>query len=85
MKINVHIERLVLDGVPVEQRHASRLRTALEQELIRLLCDGGPAAGLSGGGALPRISAGAIKLDSRNDATEFGRDIARAVYEGIGR
>lgn len=37
MKINLDIERLVLDGVPIDHHDAPLVQTAVEGELTRLL------------------------------------------------
>ena len=84
MNINLHIERLVLDGVnvPPGQRHL--LRASVETELVRLLTDGGLSPSLAAGGALPHVSANDIQLTGGNDPVELGRQIAQSVYGGIG-
>lgn len=83
MKIALHIERLVLDGVPLGAAQGARLRRAVEQELARLIARGGlPDAGQ--GGAVARADAGAIRMRPRDDADALGRKIAQAAYRGIG-
>ena len=37
MKINLHIDEIVVDGISLTQRERAHLATALEQELARLL------------------------------------------------
>ena len=85
MNINLHIERLVLDGVPVAQGREPVVRAAVEAELTRLLAADGLASDLAAGGALPRIQAGEIQLAGADNSEQLGRQIARAVYGGIGR
>ena len=51
MNINVSIERLVLDGLPVSSAQGSLLGAAVETELARLLATGGLKMGLQFGGA----------------------------------
>ncbi len=60
MKIHLHIERLVLDGVAVDQPRI--LREALAQELTSRLTEGGLSPELRPGGALPYLRGGAIEL-----------------------
>jgi hypothetical protein len=84
MNINLHIERLVLDGLPVESRQADALREAVEAELIRLLTESGLSAGLQTGGVIPRLQAQAIHLDARNSPPQIGEQIGRAVYGSLG-
>ncbi|HUH61504.1 MAG TPA: hypothetical protein VLZ50_00850 [Terracidiphilus sp.] len=83
MRIHLHIDRLRLDGVPVEQPHA--LRAALEAELKRKLAEGGLAAEFRAGTAVPRASGGAIGIERKSGAAQLGRQIAGAVYHGIGK
>ena len=84
MNINLHIERLVLDGVEVEPSQADLVRRAVEGELSRLLAAGGLAPGLQSGGALPSIGAGSLDLGINDNPTRLGQEIARSVYDGIG-
>lgn len=85
MNINLHIERLVLDGVDTASGQRHLLQSAVETELSRLLIEGGLAHQLTGGGALPRINSPAIQLNGGNDPARLGRKIAGAVYGGIGK
>jgi hypothetical protein len=85
MNINLHIERLVLDGVALSRGQESLLRAAVEAELTRLLSTHGVAQGLMSGGALPRLRAGEIQLSGESSAPQLGQQIARAVYGGLGR
>ena len=85
MKIVVHIDRLVLEGLPLTSAQSPRLRRAIERELSRLLSSGGIAAALSRGGALPRIDAPSIRFGARERPDALGRRIAGAVYGGIGK
>lgn len=82
MKIRLHIDRVLLDGIAVEQPHA--LRSALEAELAGKLAEGGLAAELRTGFAAPRASGSSIRVDRKTGAAQLGRQIAGAVYHGIG-
>jgi len=84
MNVNVHIERLVLEGVDVASEQRGALHAAVETELVRLLTQGGLASHLSGGGATPRIDGGAISVPGGRKPAQLGRQIAAAVYGGIG-
>lgn len=85
MNIRLHIERLILDGVPLEAGGAVRLQVAVESELGRLLTDGGLDSGLVNGGAIHSLQAGSIQLIDQANPTQLGGQIAQAVYSGIGR
>jgi hypothetical protein len=82
MKINVHIERVILDGVEVD--HPIRFRRSLEKELARRLKEGGVSAEFRQGGIRPYVAGGAIRLNEGHDAARLGTQIAGAAYHGIG-
>jgi hypothetical protein len=85
MNVNLHIERLILDGISIPHRQRPHLQAAVEMELTRLLAADGLAPNLLVGGAVPRVPAGAIQLTGESDPTYLGQQIAQAVYGGIGR
>jgi hypothetical protein len=83
MKINLHIERLVLDGLPIEQHHGPLVQAAVEAELTRLLVAEGPHSRLNlNSGATPRITAPGIQVLNANPV-QTGEQVARAVYGSI--
>lgn len=82
MKIEIHIERVVLDGVPTEQ--PGLLRRALERELTQKLKQGGLSPELQRGTAIPHLNAGGIEIAKRQPVAKLGSQIAGAVYRGIG-
>jgi hypothetical protein len=83
MKINMFIERLVLDGLSVSNYRQPMLRAAVETELARLFTANGPANHLLTAGAVSRISGGDIQQADESDPGRLGQQIARAVYEGV--
>jgi hypothetical protein len=84
MRIAVHIERLVLDGLPVTAAEGPRVRAAVEGELARMLAAGGLNRELATGGAVPRVAAPQISLGPRDRPDAIGRAVARSVHAGIG-
>ena len=84
MNINVHIERLILDGLPIAHRERPMLQAALEAELAHLLTSEGLAPNLQAGGAVQRLQGGTIQLTSGGDTGQLGLQIAQAVYTEIG-
>lgn len=82
MKVHLHIERLVLEGVAIDQPGV--LRRALAQELTGLLMEGGLSPELRHGGAVPSVRGGAIELGQGSNPARLGAQIAGAVYRGIG-
>jgi hypothetical protein len=85
LNIELNIERLVLDGLAATPRERAQIRAAVETELSRLLSEGGLAHELAGGGAMPAINAGNVQIVGDHNPRQLGEQIARAVYEGIGR
>lgn len=85
MNINLHIERLVLDGLAVEPQQQAALKAALEAELAGSLAQNGIASSLQGGGSFAAVQAAAINVGERNEPARLGQQIAQAVYGGISR
>lgn len=88
MKIHVHIERLILDGLPLGPGGGARVQAAVEAELTRLLSSDSLAVlaqAWPAGGAVPDVPAAAIRLNAGARPAEIGGQIARSVYGGIGR
>lgn len=84
MKIKLHIERMVLDGLTVDQTQGGRVRAAVEKELTRLLAAGGVAPELKAGGAVPTVRGGNMRVEKNSRPADLGTNIAGAVYGGIG-
>ena len=82
--IQVHIDRLVLDGLPVQNHEGPAVKKAFQAELGRLLAEGNLSAELTGGGAFREMPGGSMTIGQR-DPRKIGREIARVVYGGIGR
>ncbi len=82
--IQLHIERLVLDGLPIESGQAPHIQAAVEAELTRLLIENGLASHLQTGGAMPRLNVNAIRLTPGGSPAHIGQQIAQSVYGGMG-
>lgn len=78
MRINVHIERVVLDGVPVGRYQAPALRHALEAKL-RLLLAGVPERTVSSSGISVPVLRTPMPAAGSGDAAGWGEGIAAAV------
>jgi len=85
MNINLHIDRLVLDDIPLVPGERPLLQAAVEAELTRLLANGGLSDALQSGGALYSVQAGRIQLTNNGSPARLGEQIAGAVYGGIGK
>jgi len=85
MNINLHIDRLVLDGLPIEHQDGPLVKAAVEAELSRLLTANGLANGLLSGGAMPSVSAPGIQMSSDRNPGRLGQQIGLAIYGGVGK
>ena len=83
MNINLHIERLVLDGVNIAPGQRHLLQAGAEAELTRLLTERGLSPVLTQGANLSRVSTSGIQLTC-NNPTQIGQQIAQSVYGEIG-
>jgi hypothetical protein len=85
MKINLHIDRLVLAGLPIDHHQGPLVKAAVEAELSRLLAANGLANGLMNGGATPSVPAPGIEMSSDGNPARLGHQIGSAIYGGIGK
>jgi hypothetical protein len=85
LNVNLNIERLVLEGFSLRPGEHLLVRAAAERELSRLLSEGGVSQQMLSGGAVPRLSTGNMRVAGDADAGAIGRQIAQAVYGGIGK
>jgi hypothetical protein len=84
MKIRLHIERLVFDGLPVSAAQGASVQEALQQHLANAMSAGGLSPELRMGGDFPALRAFDNPIrQSRPDG--LGAQIAQSVYGAIGR
>lgn len=84
MSIHLHIERLVLDGLPISTAERLLLQTAMETELSQLLRANGLSDELRAGAALAQVHVGDVQVGKGSSPKKLGSDIARAVHQGLG-
>lgn len=85
MKINLHIERLVLEGLPLSRAQGPLVQRAVELELTRLFGGGDIAAGLRSGGTIPHAAGGPLHFAKEASPRQLGTQIAQSVHEGLGK
>jgi hypothetical protein len=83
VKVRLHIERLVLDGLALEPGGAERLQTAVQAELARLLGSVPLNPAFLAGGAIPGLRVGAIELERGHSPAQIGTQLARMVHGGL--
>jgi hypothetical protein len=84
MKVTLHIESLVLNGLPLKREDQRSLRASVERELARLLARDGLHPALTASGAISALNAPVVPLDAGKKPAELGRWIAGAIHRGIG-
>lgn len=86
MNINLHIDRVVLDGIDLKPGEQHWVKAALEAELSRLLTESGALeSGFAQNLTVPRIASNNIQLSGDNNPVRLGEQIAQSVYGGIRR
>jgi hypothetical protein len=83
MNIELHIERLVVEGIPIAPAERALLHTAIHAELERLLRAEGLPGDLPRRGAVARAQAPPVVVPGRPDTLEMGRRLAVAIHEGL--
>jgi hypothetical protein len=83
MKIDLHIEELVLEGFAPDDRH--RIGDAVERELASLLAERGLPPGLAQGAEIPRLDGGSFEMTWTATPEAMGGQVAGAVYGGLSR
>ena len=82
--IRVYIDRLILDGLPVDRIHALFVQMAVEAELRRLLVQSGLSTELMAGGRVPSVHANVMQLSTGSNPSRIGTKIAQSIFSGIG-
>lgn len=85
MKVRIHIERVVLDGLNVAGADPGFIQAALETELSRLVTGGGIHPTLASGGAFAGVRGGGLEFTPETKPAALGSKIARAAYQGFGK
>ena len=83
MNINLHIERLVLHGLPINRRDGRLVQAAVEAELTRLLTEGGLSSDLLTGGALAGVRANSIHVEKGSGPIALGQQIAGSLGKAL--
>ena len=84
MKVRLHIEHLLLDGLPVSNAQGAQVKAAVEAELGRLLTEQGVAHEFRSSIAVPSVNAGPMQMPRRATPVALGTEIARSVFSGVG-
>jgi hypothetical protein len=79
--VELHIEELVLHGLPHGDQH--RVGATVESELARLFTTQGTPPQLARGHEIERLNGGQFEMEPNPGAETIGARIARAVYGGL--
>jgi len=80
--VHLHIERLVVEGLPLEGFDKHMLEAGLEGEMVRLLTETGLKN--QNAAAISTLKGKAIHLAQNGSHSEgMGRQIARSVYDAL--
>jgi len=85
MKINVHIERLVLEGLPLSRAQGPLVQRAVEAELARLLAGTNAGKDLPSAGRIPRAVGSPVQYANDASPRQLGTQIAQSVHAGLGK
>lgn len=83
MNVHLQIEELILHGFTPADRQ--RIGAAVEEELTRLLVEQGVPPTLANGGLLARLDGGSFSVSATAKPQQIGRQVAQAIYKGLGR
>jgi hypothetical protein len=83
MRIELRIDRLVLEGIDLPPGQHHLVGAHVQAELARLLRDGGLTSPPGHGGAVAATRAPAVHLPSGLPPPALGRLLAGAIYQGI--
>jgi hypothetical protein len=84
VRISLHIETLVLDGVPLARGQQPRLEAAVIEALAQRLGEGALASQLAASGGREVVQATPIRVGQRPDARVLGTQIAASIHAGLG-
>jgi hypothetical protein len=83
MNVVLRIERVVLDGIEVAPSSESRLQTAMEGELRRLIAAEGTSPLFANGGDMASVRGSEVVVGERTAPAALGRSVAQAVHAGL--
>src|SRR5215472_11220111 len=83
MNLTIHIERLVLDGLPLGAHQASLVRAAIEAELAKLFCEQSHFVTTRGSATLSRLESNAVHFTHNAEPSAIGEQIAQAIHSSI--
>lgn len=84
MNIQLHIERLILEGLPISTEQGPIVQAALESKLVQLLAARGLSPELSQSVAVPSMRLERTPIQTNHNPVQTGHQIAAALMDGLG-
>lgn len=81
--VELHIDEIVLHGFAHRDRYT--IQEAIQDELTRLIASSGIPSSLHGGNEAARLDAGTVTVQKGMPPDAIGRQVAHAVYQGLGQ
>jgi hypothetical protein len=82
MKINLQIEKIILEDIHLSPSQRRQLQAALEAELSRLVTENGLPPHFQSGVAIPSLPVN-LSSSSNTNPTQMGQQIAQSIYGGF--
>jgi len=83
MNIELHIDELVLHGLPARDRR--QIADAMQHELTRLFAERGTSPALANRGEVRHLDGGSFQVARGAKPNSVGAQVAQAVYGGLNR
>jgi hypothetical protein len=84
MRVHLHIDRIVLDGISLASSETARLVRALERELANAATLEAGDLALFAARAIESMASPEIKLSQEPSGIEIGEQLAQSVHAGLG-
>jgi hypothetical protein len=85
MKVNLHIERLVLEGFPLDGRDAALVQEAMRAELVRLFEQAAGSTITLNSKVAPASCEAAMRASETSSPSTLGGAIANSIYGAISK
>jgi hypothetical protein len=85
MKVNLHIERLVLEGFALDGRDSALVQAAVQAELARLFVQHEAGAVSLTSAAVPNLRAAPMRMSGAETPPRLGSAIAQSVYGAVAK
>ena len=83
MNLNLHIERLVIDGIGIDPRQVDNLKSAVQSVLARRLQIHGLGSAMQPHRKQQPVNGGSISISNNPEPERLGQQIGDAVFRGL--